>query len=365
MHIGGALAEARSEAGLTVTDVSDRTRIRGTIIRDIERDDYTSCGGDFYARGHIRAIARVVGADPVPLIAEYDAARTPPPGPAYLAEAGGASAAGLNGAAGAGEASGTGNVALDGSRRSHQREAGFRPAGITAAEAFRPAMPLEPARRRIPGRTTILALALLAAVGLLIYLLAAGSPGGAAAPGRPHNRPGPSGGAAPRRHPSTPPPSPGSSAVAHTAVPVTPVSAVAFGPDGAAQGDNPELASLAVDRSSSTAWQTDWYSTARFSGLQPGTGLLLDLGKTVSVTSVSLLLGAAPGGSFELLTGNTAALSGLRVAAEASNPGGAVTVPIARPVPGRYLLIWFTSLPPDSSGTYQASLFGVTVAATS
>ena len=73
MHIGPALTEARTEAGMTVEDVSERTRIRRTIITDIERDDYTSCGGDFYARGHIRAIAKVVGADPVPLIKEYDA----------------------------------------------------------------------------------------------------------------------------------------------------------------------------------------------------------------------------------------------------------------------------------------------------
>ena len=73
MHIGPALTEARTEAGMTVEDVSERTRIRRTIITDIERDNYTSCGGDFYARGHIRAIAKVVGADPVPLIEEYDA----------------------------------------------------------------------------------------------------------------------------------------------------------------------------------------------------------------------------------------------------------------------------------------------------
>jgi cytoskeletal protein RodZ len=77
MSIGAALAEARSSAGMSVSQVSERTRIRETIIREIERDDYSSCGGDFYARGHIRAIARVVGTDPVPLIKEYDARRPP------------------------------------------------------------------------------------------------------------------------------------------------------------------------------------------------------------------------------------------------------------------------------------------------
>ena len=72
MSIGETLAAARQEAGLTVTQVSQQTRIRETIIRAIEQDDFASCGGDFYARGHIRSIAAVVGADPVPLIREYD-----------------------------------------------------------------------------------------------------------------------------------------------------------------------------------------------------------------------------------------------------------------------------------------------------
>lgn len=72
MSIGGALAEARSRAGLTITQVSQRTCIRETIIRGIERDDFSACGGDFYARGHIRSIAKAVGAEPEELIREYD-----------------------------------------------------------------------------------------------------------------------------------------------------------------------------------------------------------------------------------------------------------------------------------------------------
>jgi len=71
--IGEALAEARGRAGLTLAEVSERTRIRETIIRGIEGDDYSACGGDFYARGNIRSIAKAVGADPEPLIAEFDA----------------------------------------------------------------------------------------------------------------------------------------------------------------------------------------------------------------------------------------------------------------------------------------------------
>jgi cytoskeletal protein RodZ len=73
VSIGNTLAAARGQAGLSVTQVSEQTRIRESIIRSIEAGDFTPCGGDFYARGHIRSIAEVVGTDPVPLVGEYDA----------------------------------------------------------------------------------------------------------------------------------------------------------------------------------------------------------------------------------------------------------------------------------------------------
>ena len=78
MSIGETLADARRQAGLTITQVSQQTRIRESIIRDIEQGDFSACGGDFYARGHIRSIAGVVGTDPVPLISAYDAKHGPP-----------------------------------------------------------------------------------------------------------------------------------------------------------------------------------------------------------------------------------------------------------------------------------------------
>ncbi|HEX2313372.1 MAG TPA: helix-turn-helix domain-containing protein [Thermomonospora sp.] len=72
MSIGETLATARRAAGLTVSQVSERTRIRGAVIRGIEADDFAACGGNFYARGHIRSVARVVGIDAEPLIREFD-----------------------------------------------------------------------------------------------------------------------------------------------------------------------------------------------------------------------------------------------------------------------------------------------------
>ncbi|WP_018655123.1 helix-turn-helix domain-containing protein [Actinomadura flavalba] len=81
MSIGETLAEERRQAGLTVTQVSHQTRIRESVIRAIEKNDFTSCGGNFYARGHIRSIARVVGADPEPLVRAFDDANGGAPAP--------------------------------------------------------------------------------------------------------------------------------------------------------------------------------------------------------------------------------------------------------------------------------------------
>ena len=174
MSIGEALAQARSQAGLTLTQVSQRTRIRETIIAGIEADDYSSCGGDFYARGHIRAIARVAGIDSEPLIEEYDAARRPPPEETDEFSAppvsgrrsrwglgggrGSGGGSGLSGGQGAGGASGTGGAG--GGHAGHpgqgwpgeQNESGHRYDGGPSAggepnQAYQP----EPEPERWPG----------------------------------------------------------------------------------------------------------------------------------------------------------------------------------------------------------------------
>jgi len=76
--IGDTLAEARRHAGLTLAQVSQQTRIRESIIAAIEQGDFSPCGGDFYARGHIRSIAEVVGTDSAPLVRAYDEEHGPP-----------------------------------------------------------------------------------------------------------------------------------------------------------------------------------------------------------------------------------------------------------------------------------------------
>lgn len=313
MSIGETLASARQRAGLTVTQVSQRTRIRESIIRGIEQDDYAACGGDFYARGHIRSIAHAVGADPDPLISEYDATLR-------------------------------------------------APEEITAADALRPTMPITPVRRHRPNWTGVLAVLVVAALGFLGYHLATDSgrtPAAAAGFSQGHPRSGHHTAPPARRKPTpTPAPTPSPTATATT---LTPASVAAFGPGGTSTGDNPSQASQAIGGNSGSYWQTNWYDTANFAGLQSGTGLLLDLGRTETVSSVQVTLGSTPGASLQLRVGNTPALADLTTVATATNASGTVPMRPTSAASGRYVLIWFTQLPPDSSGTFQAYVYNVSV----
>jgi len=72
LSIGTTLAEARESAGLSLEDVAAATRIRRTLILGIENDDFSACGGDFYARGHLRTLARVLGLEVTPILTTYD-----------------------------------------------------------------------------------------------------------------------------------------------------------------------------------------------------------------------------------------------------------------------------------------------------
>ncbi len=70
--IGPGLAAARTRLRLSVDQLAERTRIRPHVIESIEVDDFAPCGGDFYARGHLRTLSRILGVDAAPLLRSYD-----------------------------------------------------------------------------------------------------------------------------------------------------------------------------------------------------------------------------------------------------------------------------------------------------
>ena len=73
MSVGTYLREAREAAGYSVEQISSKTRIRVQVIRDLECEEFQSCGGNAYARGHIRTIGQLVNADLDRLITEFEA----------------------------------------------------------------------------------------------------------------------------------------------------------------------------------------------------------------------------------------------------------------------------------------------------
>jgi hypothetical protein len=69
--VGPQLRAARERLRLSVDQLAERTRIRPHVIEAMEIDDFVPCGGDFYARGHLRTLARVLGLDAAPLLETY------------------------------------------------------------------------------------------------------------------------------------------------------------------------------------------------------------------------------------------------------------------------------------------------------
>jgi cytoskeleton protein RodZ len=64
MSLGSMISKARKDAGLSIDDLSAATNIRGTLLREMEANNFSQCGGETYARGHLRNIAIKLNADP-------------------------------------------------------------------------------------------------------------------------------------------------------------------------------------------------------------------------------------------------------------------------------------------------------------
>jgi Helix-turn-helix domain len=553
LSVGEALAEARYRAGLTVDEVSERTRIREAVIRCIELDDYDACGGDLYVRGYVRAIAGAVGIDAQPLIREYDAERadaapdaTGPARGIFAASPVGTALAATatvpepptvidlpkitadphneDSAVAAQEATAADPeataadpevtaadpdvtvadpdvtvadpeftvadpdvtvadpeftvadlevdaadtdvivadpdipvadpdvtaAALDATIADPEftitdsdfallepqlivpdpasglpdpwddtpdpvRAAPVEPAWAASAfeaasppKVARPARVAKPAkvakpavaaqprqpsrwRARVKSSRWVTGIAVLVVIALAVAGFAGSriashlshqtasndaaarqqaarqaSQAGKHTGGKPATGAGHSGNSP--KAPKAPKASKASKAHASTTRAPHALSAhwlpialaAAFGPDGTADGDNPQGAQFAITPSS-LPWRTDWYASADFGQLKSGTGLLLDMGKSVTVTSVRLELSPDRGANLQLKMGSSTTLTDLRAAAGADDVGGTIQLQLRSPVHARYVLIWFTLLPPNGAGQYQESVYRVVV----
>ncbi|WP_202610167.1 protein kinase family protein [Herbidospora solisilvae] len=124
--------------------------------------------------------------------------------------------------------------------------------------------------------------------------------------------------------------------------------ATGFDPLGDGEERN-ELAALAIDGSATTDWHSETYGGPDFGRLKEGVGLLLDLGKETRLTQAVIDFGAS-GGTVELRTGASPEPDGLKTFLTRENVSGKVTFDLNGSSPTRYLLVWFTELPPHNNG---------------
>ena len=72
MSLGSMITKARNDAGLSIDDLSTATNIRATLLREMELDNFVHCGGETYARGHLRNLARKFNIDPKIFITAFE-----------------------------------------------------------------------------------------------------------------------------------------------------------------------------------------------------------------------------------------------------------------------------------------------------
>jgi cytoskeletal protein RodZ len=72
MTLGSLITQARKSAGLSIDDLSEATNIRGALLREIESNNFVNCGGETYARGHLRNIATKLGVDPQTFLSLFE-----------------------------------------------------------------------------------------------------------------------------------------------------------------------------------------------------------------------------------------------------------------------------------------------------
>jgi cytoskeletal protein RodZ len=72
MTTGSELRERRESAGLSIEQLASLTSIRMGLITEMENNKFSHCGGDTYARGHLKNIALRLGLEPNHFVEMYN-----------------------------------------------------------------------------------------------------------------------------------------------------------------------------------------------------------------------------------------------------------------------------------------------------
>jgi predicted Ser/Thr protein kinase len=129
-----------------------------------------------------------------------------------------------------------------------------------------------------------------------------------------------------------------------------------YDPEGSG-GEHDGDARLATDGITSTAWNTEHYSSQAFGGLKSGVGLLIDAGRTTALKEMTVLTDT-PGFTAIVKAGNSP--TGPFTNVSASQTVNDQTKFALHGQPARYYVLWLTLLPPDAN---QAAVNEVTARA--
>jgi hypothetical protein len=169
-------------------------------------------------------------------------------------------------------------------------------------------------------------------------------------------------------HSSTSPSSHPTTKVASKTSQLTPVAAKGFdadNPNGDAQDENSSQAPNILNHNPQ-GWSSQQYDSATLGGLKPGTGLIFDMGKSVRLSSVTVQFGKSMGADVEVQLGDSSVRSkaneaSMTTVASANGIGGSYTFHVTSKATGRYLVLWFTKLPPIPGGKFMAQVYSISV----
>ena len=78
-EVPATLRAARARAGLTLEEISSRTKIKVAFLQALEQGDFARLPGDFFVRAFLRTYARELHLSPEEVVAAYDARNGPVP----------------------------------------------------------------------------------------------------------------------------------------------------------------------------------------------------------------------------------------------------------------------------------------------
>jgi hypothetical protein len=134
--------------------------------------------------------------------------------------------------------------------------------------------------------------------------------------------------------------------------------------------DDPADVQNVVNPGPGKSWHTQYYDgNPKFGGLKTGVGLLLDMGGSVKLSSVTVQFGTSccTSAQIEISNSGTTSLGSFTSLANSTTAAGSTTFNVTSGTTGRYVLIWITSLPPlaGQANEYETWVYDVTVRGTS